>query len=254
VAASRQRPESIDLVAPADGFILARNISPGMHFLHELEFYRIADLRRVWVLAEVFGQEAASLRPGDAACITLKDEGRTLPARVAASLPESEAGGGTVKVRLEADNPGFLMRPEMLVDVELPVRVPAAVTVPLDAVIDSGASARVYVARGEGVFEPREVETGWRSADRVEILRGVRPGEQVVAAATFLVDSESRLQTPAAAAPAAAQTVKDPSCGMPVDPARAVASGNTLAHGGATYYFCSRQCKEAFQSRSGAGQ
>ena len=84
----------------------------------------------------------------------------------------------------------------MLVDVELPVRLPPAVTVPLDALVDSGEKARVYVEHGEGVFEPREVEAGWRTGDRVEILHGVQPGERVVVAATFLVDSESRLKSP----------------------------------------------------------
>ena len=263
VAESRQLPESIEVVAPADGFILARNISAGQHFEHDMEFYRIADLSRVWVVAEVYEQEASHLRPGSPAQITLRDEGRQFPARIADSLPQSEAGGGTVKLRLEVDNPTFILRPEMLVDVALPVRLPPAVTVPLDALVDSGARARVYVERVEGVFEPREVETGWRFGEQVEIRRGLQPGERVVVAATFLVDSESRLKTPASGpAPArtqeglqgapehmaTARTVTDPRCGMLVDPAKAAASGNTLTYRGVTYYFCSRRCKEAFQN------
>jgi len=263
MADSRQLPESIDVVAPADGFIVARNITPGQHFEHAMEFYRIADLSKVWVVAEIYEQEAPYLRPGGLAQIALRDEKRQLPARITDSLPQSEAGGGTVKLRLEVDNPTFILRPEMLVDVELPVRLPPAVTVPVDALVDSGARARVYVEHGEGIFEPREVETGWRFGERVEILRGLQPGERVVVAATFLVDSESRLKTPAsepAPAPAtekpvgvpahiaAARTVTDPRCGMPVDPAKAAASGNSLAYRGATYYFCSRKCKEAFQN------
>jgi len=197
MADSRQLPESIDIVAPTDGFILSRNISPGQHFDHGMEFYRIADLSQVWVVAEIYERDAPYLRPGGLARITLKDEGRQLPARITDSLPQSEAGRGTVKLRLEADNPRFIFRPEMVVDVELPIRLPPAASVPLDALIDSGAHARVYVEHGEGIFEPREVETGWRFGERVEILRGVLPGERVVVEATFLVDSESRLKTPA---------------------------------------------------------
>src|SRR5438445_12777653 len=93
-------------------------------------------------------------------------------------------------------------------DVELPIRVPPAVTVPLDALIDSGARSRVYVEHDEGIFEPREVETGWRFGERVEILRGVLPGERVVVEATFLVDSESRLETPASGTAPARTTGK----------------------------------------------
>jgi Cu(I)/Ag(I) efflux system membrane fusion protein len=147
MAGSGQLPESIDVVAPSDGFILARNISPGQHFMHETEFYRIADLSRVWVVAEVNEQEAPYLRSGGLAKITLKDEGLELPARITDSLPQSEAGGGTVKLRLVVDNPQFLLRPEMLVDVELPVRLPPAVTVPLDALVNSGERAHLCRAR-----------------------------------------------------------------------------------------------------------
>jgi Cu(I)/Ag(I) efflux system membrane fusion protein len=261
MADNRQLPENIDVVAPADGFILARNISPGQHFDHAMEFYRIADLGRVWVVAEVSEQETSYLRPGGLAQITLREEGRKLPARIANSLPQSETGGGTVKLRLEVDNHRFILRPEMLVDVELPIRMPSALTVPVDALVDSGAHARIYVEHGEGVFEPREVETGWRFGEQVEILHGIQPGERVVVAATFLVDSESRLKTPASgptawpkdrpagtpAHVAAAKTVIDPNCGKPVDPVKAAASGNTFAYRGATYFFCSRQCKELFQ-------
>ncbi len=213
MAESRQLPENIDIVAPADGFILARNISPGQHFDHDLEFYRIADLSRVWVVAEIYEPEAPYLRPGGLAQINLKNEGRQLPARIADSLPQSEASGGTVKLRLEVDNPKFILRPEMVVDVELPIRVPPAVTVPQDAVVDSGARARVYVEHGEGIFEPREVETGRRFGERVEILRGVLPGERVVVEATFLIDSESRLKT-LASGPAPARTTDRPA-GVP---------------------------------------
>jgi Cu(I)/Ag(I) efflux system membrane fusion protein len=261
MAESGQLPENIDVVAPTDGFILARNITPGQHFERNMEFYRIVDLSRVWVVAEIYQQEAPYLRPGSMARIALRDVGRQLPARITEGLPQSEAGGGTVKLRLEVDNPIFTLRPDMLVDVEMPVRLPPATTVPLDALVDSGDRARVYVERGEGIFEPREVETGWRYGERVEIRRGLQPGERVVVAATFLVDSESRLKTPASAPArttdkpasmpgpvAAAKTVRDPSCGMTVDPAKALASGNTLAYNGSAYYFCSSKCKQAFQN------
>lgn len=262
VAESGQLPQSIDVVSPTDGFILARNVTPGQHFERMVEFYRIADLSRVWVLAEVSEEEVPNMHPGALAQVILKDEGRVLPARISDSLPQSESGGGTVKLRLEVDNPQSLLRPDQLVDIEVPVHLPPAVTVPLDALVDSGSGARVYVEHGEGIFEPREVETGRRFGERVEIRRGVQPGERVVAAATFLVDSESRLKTansghvtletanrPARTSAHAATTkvATDPMCGTPVDRSKAVATGNTYDYQGTTYYFCSRQHKQAFQ-------
>ncbi len=261
IAADRQLPESIDVDSPADGFILARGISPGQHFEHGMEFYRIGDLTRVWVVAEVGEKDALQLRPGNSGRIDLPGQERRLSARISESLPQTEPRSGIVKVRFEADNPGLVLRPEMLVDIEVPVRRPPAITLPVEAVVDSGEQSRVYVELSDGVVEPREVETGWRSGERVEILRGLRPGERVVAGASFLLDSESRLKPVTALAAAeqvpvkpsgpqqlaSAETVKDPQCGMPVDPAKAKASGNSITVAGATYYFCSRQCKERFR-------
>ena len=200
IADSRQLPESIDVVAPVNGVILARNISPGQHFEHDMEFYRIADLSRVWVVAEAYLQDEPYLHPGALAQITLREEGRHLSARITDSLPQSDGSGTTIKLRLEVDNTSLVLRPDMVVDVDLPVRLQAAVTIPIDALIDSGAHARVYVEHGEGIFEPREVETGWRNAERIEILKGLEPGERVVVGATFLVDSESRFKSADAAA------------------------------------------------------
>jgi multidrug efflux pump subunit AcrA (membrane-fusion protein) len=82
----------------------------------------------------------------------------------------------------------------MYVDVDLPVATPPGLSVPADAVLDSGLSKRVYVDQGNGIFEPRQVDTGEPYGDRVQILRGLAEGEKVVASGTFLVDSESRLR------------------------------------------------------------
>jgi multidrug efflux pump subunit AcrA (membrane-fusion protein) len=196
MAETKKLPESIDILAPVAGVILARNITSGQHFEHNMEFYRIADLSRVWVLAELYQEDASLLRPGASAQVSLRGEGRRFSARVADSLPESEAGGGTSKVRLEVENAHFALRPDMVVDVQLKVPLAYGITVPLDALVETGNGSRVYVLQANGAFEPREVQTGWRNSDRVEILRGIRPGEQVVTEAAFLVDSESRLRAP----------------------------------------------------------
>ena len=221
IADTRELPENIDVTAPVDGIILSRNLSPGSHFDHQMEFYRIADLSKVWVVAEVYEDEIQSLRPGSAAQLILRDGGRRLAARVTDSLPQSEVGSGTVKIRLEAENPSYLLRPDMLVDVDLPLQTPPAVTVPMGALVYAGEHTHVYIERGEGVFEPRQVETGRRIGEQVEILRGVRPGERVVVEATFLVDSESRMKM---AVPVTAPTA---SPDKPVDTYDHMASAKT---------------------------
>jgi len=262
IADTRQLPESIDITAPADGFIQARNVSAGQHFDHAMEFYRIVNLDQVWVVAEISEQEARYLRTGATAEVILSGESHPLRAHVADSLRQTESGGGTVKVRLEVNNPRFVLRPEMLVDVQLPIRSASAITVPADALVDSGERTRVYVERSDGIFEPREVQTGWRFGETVEILSGLKPGERVVAAATFLVDSESRLRTRTTGSTknaddrntkATANTVKDPNCGMSVDRGKSVSEGFILAYRGSTYYFCSAKCKHAFEkNRTGS--
>jgi len=196
MAETRQLPVTVDIVSPADGFVLDRNISPGQHFDRSMEFYRIADLTKVWIVADVLGSEASSFRPGTEARVTLTNQQKSLSARVTTILPQIDPNTRTLKLRLEGDNPGYALRPDMFVDVELPVSVPSGLTVPVDALIDSGREQRVFIQRSQGVFEPRRVHVGWRSGDRIEIVDGLKEGDRVVSAGTFLVDSESRLKSP----------------------------------------------------------
>ena len=214
---TREVPTDFRILAPAAGFVLSRNASPGQKFNRGEDWYRIADLSRVWILADVFPNEAQYLRPGVRARVSLPQPKKTLVARVAEVLPQFDAGTRTLKVRLEADNPGYAFRPDMFVDIELLVALPPAISVAADAVLDSGLRKTVFVDRGEGFFEPREVEIGWRFGDRVEITRGLEAGERIVASGTFLVDSESRMKLAAASTQPAA---KDPVCGMDVDAAK----------------------------------
>jgi YHS domain-containing protein len=230
--------------APADGLVLARNVSPGQWVERGAELYRIADLRQVWILADVFKSEAKYVRPGTVARASLPDEsGEVFRARVAEVLPQFDETTRTLKVRLEADNPGLVLRPGMFLDVEIQATRPPALTVPVDAVVDSGVKQIVYVDKGEGVFEPRRVETGWRAGDQVEILKGLMDGEKIVVSGTFLIDSESRMK---AAAGIYGETSEDPVCGMEVDQSKARAAGHVSLFNGQTYYFCSDECKVDF--------
>jgi RND family efflux transporter MFP subunit len=191
---TRQLTQRIRLTSPAAGLVIARNASPGQRLERGAELYRIADLRHVWIVVDVFEDDAAHVRPGATAAVFLTQQRRSLPARVSDVLPQFDPVSRSLKVRLEAENPGYTLRPDMFVDVDVPVQLPSAVTVPVDAIIDSGLQRAVFVDRGDGLFERRQVETGWRIDDRVEILRGLVAGERIVVSGTFLLDSESLMR------------------------------------------------------------
>ncbi len=244
---TRAASPDIKIYSPAAGYVLERNISPGQRFEKGTEFYRIADINHVWVMSDFFEKDRQFLKPG--AMATVRYQGRKLMARMSDALPQFDPASRVLKTRFELDNPGQVLLPDMFVDVELPVEKPETITVPADAVIDSGRQKAVYVERGSGVFEPRLVETGWRLGDRVQITQGLESGERIVVAGNFLIDSESRMRMPDSAGTASsekAKTVKDLVCGMDIDPK----SANTkkTAYKSETYYFCSDMCKKSFEA------
>ncbi|HET9597675.1 MAG TPA: efflux RND transporter periplasmic adaptor subunit, partial [Anaeromyxobacteraceae bacterium] len=203
IANAGQLPDTIRIYAPADGFVLARAVFPGLKFDRGFEFYRIADLHKVWVLADVFPQDAQHVRAGMAARVSVPEQHVTLPAKVVEILPQFDAATRTLKVKLAVDNPALLLRPDMFVDVAVRVDLAPALVVPADAVVDSGLAKRVFVQTADGSFEARAVETGWRSGDQVEIVKGLREGERVVTSGTFFLDSETRMRSPVSGAAAA---------------------------------------------------
>jgi len=245
LARTKQITDRVFILAPVTGFILARNVSAGQQFEKGTEWYRIADLSRVWVLADLFTKEARRVKPGTKVRVTLPDQEKEFRATVAEVLPQFDPNSRTLKVRLEMDNPGYLLRPDMFVDVEFPVLLPPAISIPADAILDSGLQKIVFVDRGNGYFEPREVETGWRMGNRVEIVKGLEPGEKIVISGNFLIDSESKLELASQGMNTALS--KDPVCGREISAAKAQKAGRKISHGGQTYFFDSDECKQKFE-------
>lgn len=239
---TRKYTDKVDITSPADGLILVRNVSDGLRFKIGDELYRIADLSRVWILVDIFENEEKYVQPGEHVNFKLLNQGITLSARVTNILPQFDPNTRTLKVRLETENPGFRLRPEMFVDVELPVHYPASITIPSTAVLDTGLKKVVFVDTGDGYLQPRRIETGWRMGDRVEVTKGLMEGESIVVSGNFLVDSESRLKE--AVLGLREDAVEDPVCGMQIDPAKA--GDQKSNYGGTTYYFCSDDCKQKF--------
>ncbi len=245
LAKTRRAVSDIEVRSPVTGYIASRNVYPLQRFDRSTELYQIIDVSHVWVLADLFESDAGLVKPGMIATVLLPYQGESIGARVDNTLPQFDVATRTLKLRLEADNRAFLLRPEMLVDVELQVDLPEAMTVPADAVVDSGTRRVVFVDRGNGYFEPRRVQTGWRYNDRVQILQGLMEHERIVLSGSFLLDSESRMKT---AAMGIANPETDVICGMEVDQTKARIAGRVSAYRGATYFFCSDACKKRFDA------
>ena len=194
MAKRRELVQDIRVESPVDGFVLKRNVSPGLRFDRGFEFYRIADLNRLWILADVYRDQLPFIRRGASARIASAEVSRALTATVSASEPIFDEATLTLKVRLEAANPNLALKPGMFVDVEFPLNLPPALVVPADAIVDSGLSKTVFVECGDGNFVPRVVETGWRIGGDVQVTKGITAGERIVISGTFLVDSESRMK------------------------------------------------------------
>ncbi len=244
LANTREARPYLQVRAPSRGVVLNRNITLYQWFKAGEEFYNITDIGKVWVYADVYENEARYLMPGTAVKVLHAQLGKTFNAKVSEVLPLFDSVAKTLQVRIDIDNPDYDLRPDMFVDVEIPTTMPDSMHVTADAVIDSGTQTIVYVDMGDGIFEPRRVETGWRLGRRIQITGGLMPGDQVVVSGNFLIDSESRMKT--AASGIEVEKIKDPVCGMYPDKEGAATSGRTATHAGKTYYFCSDFCVQAF--------
>ncbi len=245
---------NLNLVAPGDGIVLSRSISPRQRFEKGAELYRIADLSKVWIIADVHGSDG-TFRPGAHVKVNVPELGKAINAVVTSAVPLFDDASRTLKVRLEADNPGLLLRPDMFVDVELERGVPDGLSIPSDAVLDSGLRKIVYVETRDGIFEQRPVEIAGVFGDQAVVAGGISEGDRVVVSGNFLLDSESRMhatgdpavQTSASGKPAlalvAAGGTQDPVCGMNIK-ASEIAFQETYK--GKVFGFCSQSCRKKF--------
>ena len=197
-----QKPiQSIALYAPSTGYIMTRNAFPGQRITADTELYTLADLSRVWVMADVFETDAPQIRLAQAGRVKLQGAAGTYGAKVAYIQPQIDPATRAMKVRLELANPKMQLKPDMFVDVEIDLSGARRLSVPVEAVLDAGTTRTVFLDRGNGYFEPRQVETGERFGDRVEILKGLKPGERIVTAGAFLLNSESQMKSAAGGMP-----------------------------------------------------
>ncbi len=196
LAQTGKAKRTLSFRAPVAGIVTEKKAVQGMRFMPGEMLYQIADISSVWVQADVFEQDIAAVSVGQKAKIRINAyPGEVFEGRIAYVYPTLKAETRTVPVRIELANPKGKLKPAMFAEVDIPVAgaVPV-VTVPNSAVIDSGSKQVVIVQLGEGRFEPRAVRIGQRGNDFVQVLDGIKEGEQVVTAANFLIDAESNLK------------------------------------------------------------
>ena len=196
LAQTGEAKRTLTFRSPVSGIVMEKKAVRGMRFMPGDTLYQIADLSSIWVIADVYEQDIALVRPGARATVRVDAyPDRTFAGRITYVYPTMKPETRTVPVRLEIANPGLLLKPAMFARVELPAGGGAKVlAVPVSAVIDSGARQIVLVQKAEGRFEPREVKLGMRTDQYVQILQGIDEGERVVVAANFLIDAESNLK------------------------------------------------------------
>jgi Cu(I)/Ag(I) efflux system membrane fusion protein len=186
---------AITLRSPISGVVTAKTVVEGARLTSADTPFEITDLSRVWVQADIYEAELPLVKVGMPAELSLAAaSGSASHGRVAFIDPVMDPKTRTAKARIEFANPKGDLKPEAFVEVLLKGQGHKGLIIPLDAVLDAGTAKVVFVALGNGKFEPREVTTGTTVGEKVEIKSGLNVGEEVVVRANFLVDSESRLK------------------------------------------------------------
>lgn len=193
---SRQAQTAIVFRSPVTGYVIEKQALKGQHVMPGQSLYKIADLSTVWVEADLYEGELPRVRVGAPATVTIDAyPGERFTGRVAFIYPFVGEQTRTVKVRFALANRGARLKPGMYANVELPTSTGRSLVVPTNALLDSGQEQIVFVAQGDGYFEPRRVKVGRRLDEAIEILEGLKEGESVATGAAFFLDSESQLRS-----------------------------------------------------------
>ena len=195
IAKTGKPVRTVAVTAPITGNVIRKNAVQGTYVQPGTELFEIADLSKVWVVANVYEHEIGRVSVGQAASVVVGAYPKEpLSGKVAFIYPTLDSATRTLSVRIELDNKDFKLHPGMYGDVVIQLSSAQGVVVPLEALVDTGEYQYVFLAKEGGRFEPRRVSVGARSGDKVQILTGLSAGETVVTTSNFLIDSESRLR------------------------------------------------------------
>ena len=192
----RERPDlSVLIQSPRTGYIVEMNTMEGSYFKTGTDLFIIADLSSVWVHAEIYEFEDPLVKEGQEARIYLTyDSGSAYIGKVQYIYPSVDQDTRTVKLQIEIPNPELKLKPGMYVNVEIAVDAGEGITVPRSAVLTTGTRHLVFVDRGNGRFEPRDISVAGRSTEYYLVSEGLEEGEVVVTSANFLIDSEAQMR------------------------------------------------------------
>ena len=186
---------TLTIYSPVNGYVVQKMALQGMRAMPGEKLFDIADLSSVWIVSDIYEYDLPLVKVGQTAVISLSYfPGKEFSSRIDYVYPTLAGETRTAKVRFTVPNPGGQLKPQMFTNVEVKVDLGKKLAIPDDAVIDTGARQIVYVDKGEGLFEPREVMLGLRTEGFREVLKGLKAGEKVASAATFLIDSEAQLK------------------------------------------------------------
>ena len=190
-----QVADALEIDSTVSGYITERNALPNVMVQPETRLYTIADLSTVWVLAQVFQNDLGRVKVGAPASLTVDSyPGRVFRGRVNFIYPDVDMTTRTARVRLVFSNPNLTLSPGMFVNVALDVPLGNQLVIPVSGVLQSGTRQIVFVDKGAGYLEPRELQLGPQAGDQYIVLKGLQAGERIVTSANFLIDSESQLQ------------------------------------------------------------
>jgi Cu(I)/Ag(I) efflux system membrane fusion protein len=186
---------TLSIHSPVNGYVVQKMAIKGMRVMPGEKLFDIADLSTVWIISDIYEYELPLIKVGETAKITLSYfPGKEFSSRIDYVYPALSGDTRTAKVRFSIPNPGGKLMPQMFTNVEMKISLGRRLSIPDDAVIDTGTRQIVYVDKGEGLFEPREVMLGIRAEGFREVLMGLKAGEKVASSATFLIDSEAQLK------------------------------------------------------------
>ncbi len=192
----RERPDmSVLIHSPRTGYVVEMNTKEGSYFRPGTDLFIIADLSSVWVHAEVYEFEASFVKKGQEARISLTyDSGTTYKGKIQYIYPFVDQDTRTVRLQIEFPNPELRLKPGMYADIKIEVDAGEGITVPRSAVLTTGTRHLVFVDRGNGRFEPRDISVISRSNEYYLVSEGLKEGEVVVTSANFLIDSEAQMR------------------------------------------------------------